>query len=186
MASVADSQASMLPYEGKDIVLDFQQIEKSFRRAGRPFQALHHVSFRARQGHITGLIGPDGAGKTTLMRLAAGLLLPDSGRVTILDWDTQTDPLSVQSSISYMPQQFGLYEDLTVSENLDLYADLQGEPKSSRPDRFRQTNENDWSRPVPCPACGASLRWNETKARAGLYASTHTAAAATGRTDSRC
>lgn len=69
-------------------------------------------------GHITGLVGPDGAGKTTLMRLMAGLLLPDVG--------TLSNNTSGTEAIGYMPQRFGLYEDLSVAENLSLYADLHG------------------------------------------------------------
>jgi ABC-2 type transport system ATP-binding protein len=94
--------------------------------------ALDHISFSLKKGSITGLIGPDGAGKTTLMRLLAGLLLPDSGEIRIMGNNPAKDPLLVQGSIGYMPQKFGLYEDLSVQENLDLYADLQGVPKDRR------------------------------------------------------
>ncbi len=87
---------------------------------------------------MTGLIGPDGAGKTTLMRLAAGLLLPDAGEIRVLDIDALAEPLAVQSSVGYMPQRFGLYEDLSVQENLDLYADLQGMPMAQRPARYAE------------------------------------------------
>ena len=71
-------------------------------------------------------MGPDGAGKTTLMRLAAGLLHVDAGSLTVLGIDIASDPQQVQDRISYMPQRFGLYDDLSVQENLDLYADLHG------------------------------------------------------------
>ena len=101
-------------------------------------QALNNVSFRVRHGRVTGLIGPDSAGKTTLMRLAAGLLAPDSGSITVLGKNAATQSLEVQGSIGYMPQRFGLYEDLTVQENLDLYADLQGVPQANRADRYRE------------------------------------------------
>lgn len=87
---------------------------------------------------VTGLIGPDAAGKTTLMRLVAGLLLPDEGEITALGLDVRRKPLDVQSSLGYMPQRFGLYEDLTVQENLDLYADLQNLPRKERPERYEQ------------------------------------------------
>ncbi len=98
--------------------------------------ALDSVSFSIRQGVVTGLIGPDGAGKTTLMRLAAGLLVPDAGSIHALGMDSTRDSLKVQAALGYMPQRFGLYEDLTVQENLDLYADLQGVPESQRPERY--------------------------------------------------
>ncbi len=72
------------------------------------------------------------------MRLAAGLLIPDSGSIMVLGKNAATQSLEVQGSIGYMPQRFGLYEDLTVQENLDLYADLQGVPKMARADRYRE------------------------------------------------
>ncbi|MHB1214537.1 MAG: ATP-binding cassette domain-containing protein [Thiobacillus sp.] len=109
---------------------------KRFRAGGREVQALRDVSFSVKPGIVTGLIGPDSAGKTTLMRLAAGLLMPDQGRIEVLGMDVGRQPLQVQGTIGYMPQRFGLYEDLTVQENLDLYADLQGVPLAARPDRY--------------------------------------------------
>ena len=87
---------------------------------------------------VTGLIGPDGAGKTTLMRLIAGLLRGDSGRIEVMGIDVARDPLTVQARIGYMPQHFGLYEDLSVQENLDLYADLQGVPPTERKEIYNE------------------------------------------------
>jgi len=111
-------------------------VSKSFHSAGRQIDALDGVGFTLQPGRVTGLIGPDGAGKTTLMRLIAGLLLPDGGEIQVLGINALTQPLEVQSSIGYMPQRFGLYEDLSVQENLDLYADLQSVPVAERPARF--------------------------------------------------
>ncbi|HEY2840835.1 MAG TPA: ATP-binding cassette domain-containing protein [Pirellulales bacterium] len=88
--------------------------------------AIDHLSLQIEPGQVTGLVGPDGAGKTTLMRLLAALLTPSEGRITICGHDTTGDLAPVRESLSYMPQRFGLYEDLTVQENLDLYADLRG------------------------------------------------------------
>jgi ABC-2 type transport system ATP-binding protein len=99
------------------------------------------VSLDVPRGSITGLIGPDGAGKTTLMRLTAGLLKPDAGQLDVLGIDASREPLKVQASLGYMPQRFGLYEDLSVGENLDLYADLQGVPAELRPARYRELME---------------------------------------------
>jgi ABC-2 type transport system ATP-binding protein len=121
---------------GEDIVLDVEDVTKRFDAGPRTTQALNGVTIRVRRRTVTGLIGPDGAGKTTLMRLIAGLLVPDSGRITVLGTDCVRDPLTVQHSIGYMPQRFGLYEDLTVQENLDLYADLQGLAEAERPGRY--------------------------------------------------
>ncbi|WP_342450025.1 ATP-binding cassette domain-containing protein [Thiorhodococcus minor] len=104
-------------------------------------QALDAVTFDLSPGVVTGLIGPDGAGKTTLMRIAAGLLVPDAGSVSVLGLDAVVEPLSIQSQIGYMPQRFGLYEDLSVRENLDLYADLQGVAASLRQERYDRLME---------------------------------------------
>ena len=96
-----------------------QGLRKEFRREGEGMvRALDGVSFEAGHGELTALVGPDGAGKTTLMRLAAGLLRADAGSLKVLGVDVAADPQQVQDRISYMPQRFGLYEDLTVAENL--------------------------------------------------------------------
>jgi ABC-2 type transport system ATP-binding protein len=122
----------------QEVVLELEDVSKHFRAGGRLIKALQHVTFKVPHGLVTGLIGPDGAGKTTLMRLAAGLLAPDEGEITVLGMDSVRQSLSIQSAIGYMPQRFGLYEDLTVQENLNLYADLQGVPKEARPDRYNE------------------------------------------------
>ncbi|ACE92443.1 ABC transporter ATP-binding protein YbhF [Rhizobium phaseoli] len=98
--------------------------------------ALDAVSGTIVGGAITGLVGPDGAGKTTLIRLMTGLMLPDAGTVEVLGFDTRKNAAGIQAAIGYMPQRFGLYEDLSVQENLDLYADLRGLPKSERAGAF--------------------------------------------------
>ncbi len=117
-------------------LLDLQDVRKTFRARGVRVTAVAGVSFMVRPGTITGLLGPDGAGKTTLMRLCAGLLLPDAGRVVALGFDSRENAGGIQQSVGYMPQRFGLYEDLTVQENLDLYADLHGVPKAARTARY--------------------------------------------------
>ena len=114
---------------------------KTFRVATRTSTALADVTLSLEPGVVTGLIGPDGAGKTTFMRLAAGLLAPDAGSIEVLGLDATRDGLAVQSRIGYMPQRFGLYEDLSVQENLDLYADLQGVPPGERPARYARLME---------------------------------------------
>ncbi|MDE3021676.1 MAG: ABC transporter ATP-binding protein [Pseudomonadota bacterium] len=106
--------------------LQFLDVAKKFKRSKGEVQALQRLSFHLAYGQIIGLLGPDGAGKSTLMRMAAGLLLPDSGQVLVFGIDTFSPDNRIQSQIGFMPQRFGLYEDLTVQENLDLYSDLQG------------------------------------------------------------
>jgi len=107
----------------------------------RQVEALSGVSFTVPSGALTALVGPDGAGKTTLMRLAAGLLVPDGGRLEVLGLDVAREPQAVQDRLGYMPQRFGLYEDLSVQENLDLYADLHGVAPDERRARYARLLE---------------------------------------------
>jgi ABC-2 type transport system ATP-binding protein len=139
--SVSPDTSPVVKSEGfgaKDVVLDINDVSKSFVTSHRRVQALERVSLRIGRGLVTGLIGPDGAGKTTLMRLVTGLLLADGGRISVFGVDVAREPLVVQAMVGYMPQRFGLYEDLTVQENLDLYADLQGVVPADRPARYRE------------------------------------------------
>ena len=106
------------------------------KTAKRSIVALDRVSINVAAGSLTALVGPDGAGKTTFLRLGAGLLEPDGGRLQVLGIDVAQNPQAVQERISYMPQRFGLYDDLSVQENLDLYADLHGVPGHQRVKRY--------------------------------------------------
>jgi ABC-2 type transport system ATP-binding protein len=109
-------------------------LTRQFEAASPP--ALAGITAQIMPGQVTGLVGPDGAGKTTLLRLMAGLLLPTEGRLTVCGRDTVADPRALREDIGYMPQRFGLYEDLTVAENLELYADLRGVVGRARAERF--------------------------------------------------
>ena len=112
-------------------------LRKSFRRqTGDVVRALDDVSVEAQPASLTALVGPDGAGKTTLIRLLVGLMPPEAGELTVLGIDVVAHPQEVQDRIGYMPQKFGLYEDLSVQENLDLYADLQGVSAADRAKRY--------------------------------------------------
>ena len=114
-------------------------LRKCFPAAGGgQLEALAGVSLSMRKGELTALVGPDGAGKTTFLRMVAGLLRADSGQLQVLGHDVASQPQQVQDCISYMPQRFGLYEDLSVQENLDLYADLHGVPADERHARFER------------------------------------------------
>jgi pyoluteorin transport system ATP-binding protein len=127
--------------EEKKVLLG-RGIRKAFRRdSGEIVQALDGVSLEVEHGTLTALVGPDGAGKTTLIRLATGLMTADSGVLKILGVDVASDPQQVQDRIGYMPQKFGLYEDLSVQENLDLYADLHGVTAGERRQRYPRLME---------------------------------------------
>jgi ABC-2 type transport system ATP-binding protein len=97
-----------------------------------PLQAVDQLSFDVRAGEIFGLVGPDGAGKTTTLRMLAGVLTPDSGSAVVAGHDVGTDPEGAKHDLSYMSQRFGLYEDLTVDENIRFYADLFGVDRKRR------------------------------------------------------
>jgi ABC-2 type transport system ATP-binding protein len=119
-----------------------RDIRKMFRRStGEMVAALDGVSIEARHATLTALVGPDGAGKTTLIRLAAGLMTSDSGELTVLGLDVAAHPQEVQDRIGYMPQKFGLYEDLSLQENLDLYADLHGVSGEQRQGQYSRLME---------------------------------------------
>lgn len=95
-----------------------------------------HLELRIEAGEIFGLVGPDGAGKTTSLRMIAGLLAPDSGEVRIAGIDVRQRPREAKPLLAYMSQRFGLYPDLTVAENLRFYADLYGVGRRERSRRL--------------------------------------------------
>jgi ABC-2 type transport system ATP-binding protein len=108
-----------------------QNLRKNFY--GKP--ALRDLSFSVRQGEIFGLVGPDGAGKTTAMRILSGILDPTAGDAWLDGLHVCKQTRELQEQIGYMSQRFGLYPDLTVWENIQFYADLYGVPKKDRPQR---------------------------------------------------
>jgi len=101
-------------------------------------RAVDHLSFDVRPAEIFGLVGPDGAGKTTTLRMLAGVMPPDEGKAIVAGFDVVRDPEAAKHHLSYMPQRFGLYEDLTVDENIRFYADLFGVNKRERDERAPQ------------------------------------------------
>ncbi len=103
-------------------VIEIKNLTKNFSGASAP--ALKGITASFPEGKIVGLVGPDGAGKTTLIRLLAGLLRPTEGVISVLGYDTIQETEKIHEVTSYMPQKFGLYEDLTVLQNLELYAAL--------------------------------------------------------------
>jgi ABC-2 type transport system ATP-binding protein len=108
-----------------------EELTKSFADV----RAVDHLSFEVRAGEIFGLVGPDGAGKTTTLRMLAGIMPPDEGTARVAGFDVVHDAEKVKRHLSYMPQRFGLYEDLTVDENIRFYADLFGVNGTEREER---------------------------------------------------
>jgi ABC-2 type transport system ATP-binding protein len=117
-----------------DLAIEVRGMNKEFSGV----RAVDRLSFNVARGEIFGLVGPDGAGKTTALRMLAGVLAPDSGSATVAGFDIIRDPEGVKHRISYMSQRFGLYEDLTVDENIRFYADLFG---VARVERERRASE---------------------------------------------
>lgn len=105
-----------------DNLIRLTSVVKSFPSLKNP--AVARLDSEIKAGGVTGLVGPDGAGKTTLMRMLAGLLAPSSGELSVVGFDPIKDDRALHAILGYMPQKFGLYEDLTVMENLTLYAEL--------------------------------------------------------------
>ena len=130
-----------MPEENAPLPLEIKDLRKSFARGKGRVEALRGVSLALEHGSVNALLGPDGAGKTTLIRLATGIMAPDEGSVAVLGMDSVRRAQEIQSAIGYMPQRFGLYEDLSVQENLDLYANLQGVGRQERGERYESLME---------------------------------------------
>ncbi len=111
------------------------------RFAGMDKPAVARLDCGIASGYVTGLVGPDGAGKTTLMRMLAGLMKPDEGEARVLGFDPIKDDRALHAVLGYMPQKFGLYEDLTVMENLNLYAELRSVTGEARKQTFARLLE---------------------------------------------
>ncbi|MCR4436785.1 MAG: ABC transporter ATP-binding protein [Clostridiales bacterium] len=106
-------------------------VENLVKKYGK-FKAVDGLSFEIEQGHIYGFVGPNGAGKTTTMKIIAGLLRPTSGRVVVSGTDLSRDPREVKKKIGYMPDFFGVYDDLRVDEYMNFYAGVYGIPRQER------------------------------------------------------
>lgn len=119
-----------------DVLVNISNLTKFF--PPQPLPALQSMDAIIPKGKIIGVAGPDGAGKTTLIRLISGLLLPSQGHITVAGFDTVTQVDAIHEIIGYMPQKFGLYEDLTVQQNLNLYADLRGVVGALRKETFKK------------------------------------------------
>jgi ABC-2 type transport system ATP-binding protein len=119
------------PLDGKDVVIGAKDLNKRFGS----FQAVKNFQLEVRNGDIYGLLGANGAGKTTSIKIICGLIDPTSGTVTLLGKSKGLRSAEVRSRIGYMSQKFALYDDLTIGENLDFYARLYGVDDSVREER---------------------------------------------------
>ena len=117
-------------------------------------EAVSDLSFDIAEGELFGLVGPDGAGKTTTLRMLAGVLRPSAGEATMNGIEVSKDPEGIKSEIAYMSQRFGLYTDLTVMENIEFYADLYRVPRSERRERLDRLFEFSGLRPFQSRLAG--------------------------------
>ena len=113
-------------------------VVNNFYKSYGKVEAVRGVSFSVQKGELFGLIGPDGAGKTTLIRTICTLITPTSGTILVLGKDVNKNPIEIRKIIGYMPQQFSLYPDLTVQQNLNFFADLFQVPDREKKKRLRQ------------------------------------------------
>lgn len=104
--------------------IELHNISKTYEKG--TVEAVKNVSFDVKKGEIFGLIGPDGAGKTSIFRMLTTLLLPDSGTASVLGFDVVQDYRNIRKDVGYMPGRFSLYQDLSIEENLKFYATLFG------------------------------------------------------------
>lgn len=114
-----------MQYMSSDIVVDVRNLVKRFGT----FTAVDNISFQVRRGEIFGFLGANGAGKTTAMRMLCGLSFPTSGEGKVAGFDIRTQSEQIKRNIGYMSQRFSLYEDLSVKDNIELFAGIYGVPK---------------------------------------------------------
>lgn len=136
---MTDAAIGLPSDKGRDCALAFESVSRSEKGAG---EILSGITARFASSRLVALVGADGAGKTTLMRIAAGILQPTAGSVTVFGERLYGKNLArLQKQCGYMPQKFGLYEDLSVAENFKLYADLFGLSENDRKERTRELLE---------------------------------------------
>lgn len=138
------------------MIMELPAIEaRGLRKRFGALTAVDGLSFEVRPGEVFGLVGPDGAGKTTTLRMLAGIMDPDEGAATVAGFDTRTQADGVKRNMAYMSQRFGLYPDLTVAENIDFYADMYGVPKKGRAARVDELLDFSYMRPFKTRLTGA-------------------------------
>ncbi|MFC1849839.1 ATP-binding cassette domain-containing protein [candidate division CSSED10-310 bacterium] len=107
-------------------ILSIDQLQKQFRHGSQIITAVNQVTFSVEKAEVFGLVGPDGAGKTTTIRILCTVIPPDGGQVTLLDLDLVRQRQLIRRKIGYLSQKFSLYGDLTISENIDFFAEIHG------------------------------------------------------------
>ena len=147
--------------------------------------AVDDLTLDVAEGEIFGLVGPDGAGKTTTMRLLTSIMDPDGGEAWVAGHHVVREAEAVKAEIGYMSQRFGLYADLTVMENLDFYADIYNVPRKGRDERIERLLAFSNLAPFQTPPGGQPLRRHEAEARPGLHADPHAAGPLPRRADQR-
>src|SRR3989339_685548 len=113
-------------------IIEVNNLTKSFDK----LTAVDSLNLEVAEGEIFGLVGPDGAGKTTTMRLLTAILDPTSGEAWVDGYSIRKEPEAIKEKIGYMSQRFGLYPDLTVMENIQFYADIYGVPRKGREEKI--------------------------------------------------
>ena len=144
--------------------IEFTNVVKRYGKV----EALRDVSFTVSRGEMFGLIGPDGAGKTTAIRAMCGLLHIDGGIIRVLGKDPVTQHRDVTASIGYLSQRFSLYGDLSIDENIAFFAQIHGVQRLSRAPQ--SAARDDAAHPFPRPARRSTLRRHEAETRAGVHA----------------
>jgi ABC-2 type transport system ATP-binding protein len=118
-------------------VVDLENLTRTFG----PVKALDSLTFSVEEGEIFGLVGPDGSGKTTCLRILCGLMAPSSGKALVLGRDVAREPEAIKAQVGYMAQPAKLYEELTVRENIEFYADLYEVPRARYKERMKRLLE---------------------------------------------
>ena len=121
-----------------DLAIETSQLTKRYKSQAEDIYAVQGISLEVPRGQLFGLIGPDGAGKTTTIRILSTAMKPSSGFANIGGFDVDSQPEDARLLIGYMPQAFSLYPDLTVIENLNFYADIQGVSGSRRKEKIKE------------------------------------------------
>lgn len=128
----------MYNYKEDVILMEYAVIIENLTKKFGNITAVNNISFKIKKGTIFGFLGPNGSGKSTTIRMLCGVLRPTSGTGKVMGFDIVNQTESVRQNIGYMSQKFSLYEDLTVEENLDFYANIYSLPKDVRNQRKKE------------------------------------------------